>query len=74
MENFEFSEYGAVAEWSKALALGANPKGRGFKPHRRHFMGHIRIVFFYLLCVNMLNVEGFFLNAHITISNNYDEP
>ena len=24
---------GRVAEWSKALALGASPKGRGFKPH-----------------------------------------
>ena len=25
-----------VAEWSKAPALGAGPKGRGFKPHRYH--------------------------------------
>ena len=24
---------GSVAEWSKALALGASPKGRGFEPH-----------------------------------------
>jgi hypothetical protein len=24
---------GRVAEWSKALALGASPKGRGFEPH-----------------------------------------
>ncbi len=23
---------GNVAEWSKALALGASPKGRGFEP------------------------------------------
>ncbi len=23
-----------VAEWSKALALGASPQGRGFEPHR----------------------------------------
>ena len=23
-----------MAEWSKALALGASPKGRGFEPHR----------------------------------------
>ena len=22
-----------MAEWSKALALGASPKGRGFEPH-----------------------------------------
>ena len=40
MEKNQFLEYGAVAEWSKALALGANPKGRGFKPHRRHFVNH----------------------------------
>ena len=44
MEKNQFLEYGAVAEWSKALALGANPKGRGFKPHRRHFVNH-RITF-----------------------------
>jgi hypothetical protein len=25
-----------VAEWSKALALGASPQGRGFEPHSRH--------------------------------------
>ena len=23
----------SLAEWSKAPALGAGPKGRGFKPH-----------------------------------------
>ena len=26
----------SVAEWSKALRLGRNPKGRGFEPHRCH--------------------------------------
>jgi hypothetical protein len=26
----------SVAEWSKALASGASPKGRGFEPHRCH--------------------------------------
>ena len=31
----------ALAEWSKALAQGASPKGRGFEPHRRHMI-HIR--------------------------------
>ena len=25
-----------MAEWSKALALGASPQGRGFEPHRHH--------------------------------------
>ena len=27
---------GVVAEWSKALALGASPKGRGFEPLQHH--------------------------------------
>ena len=26
-----------LAEWSKALASGASPKGRGFEPHSCHF-------------------------------------
>ena len=30
----EKSKEDNVAEWSKALALGASPKGRGFEPHR----------------------------------------
>ena len=25
-----------LAEWSKALASGASPQGRGFEPHSRH--------------------------------------
>ena len=28
---------GMMAEWSKALALGASPKGRGFEPHQYHY-------------------------------------
>ena len=31
---------GMVAEWSKALALGASPKGRGFEPHQYHYFLH----------------------------------
>jgi hypothetical protein len=27
---------GEMAEWSKAPALGAGPKGRGFEPHSHH--------------------------------------
>ena len=27
-----------MAEWSKALALGASPQGRGFEPHFCHFL------------------------------------
>ena len=26
-----------LAEWSKALDLGSNPKGRGFKSHCSHY-------------------------------------
>ena len=28
-----------MAEWSKALASGASPQGRGFEPHSCHFVG-----------------------------------
>ena len=28
----------SLAEWSKALALGASPKGRGFEPHFCQFL------------------------------------
>ena len=28
----------SLAEWSKALAQGASPQGRGFEPHRCHLM------------------------------------
>ena len=34
---------GKVAEWSKALALGASPKGRGFEPHLYHTFCFARI-------------------------------
>ena len=30
--------YDSLAEWSKALASGASPKGRGFEPHSCHFV------------------------------------
>ena len=29
-----------VAEWSKAVAQGATPQGRGFEPHRCRFEPH----------------------------------
>ena len=32
---------GKVAEWSKALALGASPKGRGFEPHLYQIFFHL---------------------------------
>ncbi len=28
----------SLAEWSKALASGASPQGRGFEPHSCHFV------------------------------------
>ena len=31
-------EHDSLAEWSKALASGASPKGRGFESHRCHGM------------------------------------
>ena len=35
-EESRSARIGRMAEWSKALALGASPKGRGFKPHHYH--------------------------------------
>ena len=32
----------SLAEWSKALASGASPQGRGFEPHSCHFVGSWR--------------------------------
>ena len=31
------SKHDSLAEWSKALASGASPQGRGFEPHSCHF-------------------------------------
>ena len=31
------NEHDSLAEWSKALASGASPQGRGFEPHSCHF-------------------------------------
>ena len=32
------SEHDSLAEWSKALASGASPQGRGFEPHSCHYV------------------------------------
>ena len=32
----------SLAEWSKVLASGASPQGRGFEPHSCHFQLHLR--------------------------------
>ena len=34
---WEYARIDTMAEWSKAVALGAIPKGRGFEPHWCHF-------------------------------------
>ena len=34
---FSAIQYDSLAEWSKALASGASPQGRGFEPHSCHF-------------------------------------
>ena len=31
-------DHDSLAEWSKALASGASPKGRGFEPHSCHLL------------------------------------
>jgi hypothetical protein len=31
----------SLAEWSKALASGASPQGRGFEPHSCHMKNHV---------------------------------
>jgi hypothetical protein len=31
-------KHDGLAEWSKALASGASPQGRGFEPHSRHLL------------------------------------
>ena len=33
----EYYVQDSLAEWSKALAQGASPQGRGFEPHSCHF-------------------------------------
>ena len=38
-----------VAEWSKALARGASPKGRGFKSHRYQFFPSAPLLLFWTL-------------------------
>ena len=44
------SDQGNVAEWSKALALGASPKGRGFEPHRYHILlGELSYILLYFI-------------------------
>ena len=34
---FGRAEHDSLAEWSKALASGASPQGRGFEPHSCHW-------------------------------------
>ena len=41
---FQINMQDTLAEWSKALASGASPQGRGFEPHGCHFV-------FAIICV-----------------------
>ena len=43
------STKGVVAEWSKALALGASPKGRGFEPHLYHTFCRNKLVLNFII-------------------------
>ena len=36
-------QHDSLAEWSKALASGASPQGRGFEPHSCHLSVHSRV-------------------------------
>ena len=40
-----------MAEWSKAPALGAGPKGRGFEPHCCQFLHSAKLPYFPLMMV-----------------------
>ena len=40
--------YDCLAEWSKAVALGAIPKGQGFKPLSSHYLIEIIYILLYL--------------------------
>ena len=44
IERAKIGKKGSVAEWSKALALGASPKGRGFEPHHYHTFCTFKLV------------------------------
>ena len=35
--SFQAGVQDSLAEWSKTLASGASPSGRGFEPHSCHF-------------------------------------
>ena len=42
LPHFFESKYDSLAEWSKALASGASPQGRGLEPHSCHIVPQTR--------------------------------
>ena len=42
LPRFFVSKYDSLAEWSKALASGASPQGRGLEPHSCHIAPQTR--------------------------------
>ena len=57
---------GCLAEWSKALALGASPRGRGFEPHSNQTLAST--LFFLLRCENSF---GLFLWVAFAFSGRF---
>ena len=47
-ETMLFQTQDSLAEWSKALAPGASPHGRGFEPHSCHFPSQSSVYLIYV--------------------------
>ena len=43
-----------MAEWSKALALGASPKGRGFEPHRYQILFPFYLLYYLINSIDLI--------------------
>ena len=56
------SVHDSLAEWSKALASGASPQGRGFEPHSCHFP--YVVCFCFLFSKQVLAQSRRFANKH----------
>ena len=48
----------SLAEWSKALAQGASPQGRGFEPHSCHFAFRNCVFVFSFVMPNIGRAHG----------------
>ena len=54
-----------MAEWSKALALGASPRGRGFEPHCYHEITRGFILFVLVCCAGFLVTPLAIMRFHL---------